>query len=135
MWRFQRSSAAFTSSSRWSLREAACLATAVRPGPAVFRGIVSASFFLYATCVCKGACVGAEERRLERVRAVQAVGQQAVRRGLFTLHESLVQPSLLRFLFACMFVFMERLYLPAYVVSSSCGAIVWSNKDAANLAR
>ena len=56
------------------------------------------------------------------------------------LHESLepgllVQRSLLVFLFACMFVFMERLYLPVYVVSGSRGAVVWSNKDAAHLAR
>ena len=55
-----------------------------------------------------------------------------VRRGL---HESLepgllVQPSVLVFLCACMFMFMERLYLPVYVVSSSRRAMVWSDKDA-----
>ena len=47
-WCFQRSSAsfpAFVSYSKWSLREEACLATAVcRPGPAVFRR--SFGFFL-----------------------------------------------------------------------------------------
>ena len=73
---FQRSSASFqtfVSNSKWSLREAACLARRL-----------PASFFLYITCVCIRACFSAEERRLQRVRAVQGVGLHALGRGLFT---------------------------------------------------
>ena len=124
----------FTSSSKWSLREVACLATAIcRPGPAVSRRSFGFLLSVRIYASVQGACFGAEGRKLQRARAVQTVGQQAVSVCLHRIARAwLARAAEFASLYVCLYVSIHgRVVLAGLCGCNSHGAVVLSNKDAA----